>query len=592
MTMATKNPRLPLIIVAIVLMVGLVMINGCGYGNALTLPSAATRRGTVSITIHWPVRSRLIPAAANSILITLTHGGQQVKKMVVPRPANGSASTASFSDIIADNITIKASAFPSTDGTGTAQGMTASVVIKVLPDTTTPVDLIMVSTVSQVNITPSGPSVPVAGTVDLAATAIDSRGSVVLTLGTNWRWASDNSAVATVTASGDQAKVIGVAAGQTTITALESESGKSTQVSVTVSTTASGGLANSPWPKFRGNAQNTGAGAPSNAVGAIRWVLSTGGFVYSSAAIGSDGTVYEGSGDGKLYAINGSSGAIKWTYNTGSSEVGTSPAIGANGIVYFGAGDGSLYAVDSTTGAKRWSYPTNGRLRSSPNIESDGTVVFGSYDGYVYALDGSNGQLKWRFNAGAVVYSSPAIGLDSTVYFGSESHYIYALNGATGALKWRYLTGDNVPASPMLFNDSVVVGSWDHNVYCLDRATGAKKWAFQGDFAMGSSAAIGPDGTVYVGSDGNKVYAINGSTGQKRWEFATNGTDGSSPAVVSNGVVYFGADNGGDFFAVDAGTGVQKWKLSIGSGIGASPAVGADGTIYFGATDGHIFAVK
>jgi len=39
----------------------------------------------------------------------------------------------------------------------------------------------------------------------------------------------------------------------------------------------------------------------------LRWEFKTGGRVYSSPAIGSDGTVYVGSIDGKLYAINGKS---------------------------------------------------------------------------------------------------------------------------------------------------------------------------------------------------------------------------------------------------------------------------------------------
>jgi len=38
-------------------------------------------------------------------------------------------------------------------------------------------------------------------------------------------------------------------------------------------------------------------------IGAVLWEFETGGTVRSSPAIGSDGTVYVGSGDKKLYAI-------------------------------------------------------------------------------------------------------------------------------------------------------------------------------------------------------------------------------------------------------------------------------------------------
>ncbi|SVC01373.1 uncharacterized protein METZ01_LOCUS254227, partial [marine metagenome] len=38
------------------------------------------------------------------------------------------------------------------------------------------------------------------------------------------------------------------------------------------------------------------------------WEFETGGYVFSSPAIGSDGTVYVGSDDKKLYALSGKSG--------------------------------------------------------------------------------------------------------------------------------------------------------------------------------------------------------------------------------------------------------------------------------------------
>ena len=53
---------------------------------------------------------------------------------------------------------------------------------------------------------------------------------------------------------------------------------------------------------------------------AALWVFKTGDSVFgvtSSPAIGSDGTVYVGSNDKKLYAINGKSGVKLWEFETG-----------------------------------------------------------------------------------------------------------------------------------------------------------------------------------------------------------------------------------------------------------------------------------
>jgi outer membrane protein assembly factor BamB len=78
----------------------------------------------------------------------------------------------------------------------------------------------------------------------------------------------------------------------------------------------------------------TYAGTP----GTLKWKFKTGNYVYSSPAIGTDGTVYVGgSYDHYLYAIN-SNGTLKWKFLTGNI-VKSSPAIGSDGTVYVGSND-------------------------------------------------------------------------------------------------------------------------------------------------------------------------------------------------------------------------------------------------------------
>ena len=104
----------------------------------------------------------------------------------------------------------------------------------------------------------------------------------------------------------------------------------------------------------------------------------------SSPAIGSDGTVYVGSGDKKLYAINGKSGIKLWEFKTGSGVL-SSPAIGSDGTVYVGSKDKKLYAINGKSGVKLWEFETGGRV-NSPAIGSDGTVYVGSDDRKLYVI--------------------------------------------------------------------------------------------------------------------------------------------------------------------------------------------------------------
>jgi outer membrane protein assembly factor BamB len=156
------------------------------------------------------------------------------------------------------------------------------------------------------------------------------------------------------------------------------------------------------------------------------WEFETGAGVYSSPAIGPDGTVYVGSRDGKLYAINGKSGVKLWEFKTGD-QVYSSPAIGSDGTVYVGSADKKLYAINGKTGVKLWEFETGDDVDSSPAIGSDGTVYVGSRDKKLYAINPKIGVKLWEFETEGPVHSSPSIGPDGTLYVGSDDKKLYAI---------------------------------------------------------------------------------------------------------------------------------------------------------------------
>ena len=74
-------------------------------------------------------------------------------------------------------------------------------------------------------------------------------------------------------------------------------------------------------------------------------------------------------------AAYGQDGTQKWAFPTGNA-VRSSPAIGADGTLYVGSLDGSLYAINPD-GTQKWAFPTGGGS-SSPAIGTDGTLYVGS----------------------------------------------------------------------------------------------------------------------------------------------------------------------------------------------------------------------
>jgi outer membrane protein assembly factor BamB/beta-lactamase regulating signal transducer with metallopeptidase domain len=338
------------------------------------------------------------------------------------------------------------------------------------------------------------------------------------------------------------------------------------------------GLANSPWPKFQGGPESTGRGTGAGATGKKRWSFQTGDNVESTPVIGADGTLYVGSGDDCVYAIDGVHGAKKWAFHTGATVM-SSPAVGSDGTVYVGSEDGNVYALSGSNGKLKWSFPTGGLIYASPAIGTDGTIYIGSWDGNEYALDGATGAKKWAFLTAGPVTGNAAIGKDGTIYVGSHGKFVYALDGLTGAKKWSFQAGNTVNSPSISADGTIYVCSWDGNAYALDARTGAD-----------SCPAIGSDGTVYIGSNDRRVYALDSKTGDQKWEFVTNAGVFASPTLGTDGTVYIGSKDH-EFYALDGATGRKKWSYDAGAGVSSSASIDAHGTLYFGTDNGNLVAL-
>lgn len=348
--------------------------------------------------------------------------------------------------------------------------------------------------------------------------------------------------------------------------------------------------AQAPWPMYRQNQYHTGSSTipATGSVGVLKWKYATGAAVYSSPAIGLDGTLYIGSHDFYLYAVH-PDGTLKWKYLTGG-YVDSSPAIDSGGTVYVGSCDNHVHAV-RPDGTQKWKYETGGTVYCSPVIAS-GTIYVGSSDSWLYALDDA-GTCTWKYKTGGDIYSPPAIAYDGTVYVGSKDNAVYALDPA-GTLVWKYATAGSVYSSPAIGDNgtgTVYFGSNDYNVFAVNPDSSTKWTRYTGDCVF-SSPAIGSDGTVYVGSDDGNVYALDPDDGAVLWKYQTGGpVHYTSPAVGADGTVYIESEDN-YLYALNSAGGLA-WRYHIGgsSNTHASPAIGSDGTVYIGSGDGSLYAI-
>lgn len=121
-------------------------------------------------------------------------------------------------------------------------------------------------------------------------------------------------------------------------------------------------------------------------LGEQRFKIPTRGHVYASAARAADGTFYQPSADGTLYAFD-ATGKVLWTYDT-LDAIRSSPAVGGDGTIYFGGSDGKLYAINPD-GKKRWSFDASvddrNDLNASPALGKDAIYIAGE-DGKIWSV--------------------------------------------------------------------------------------------------------------------------------------------------------------------------------------------------------------
>lgn len=315
--------------------------------------------------------------------------------------------------------------------------------------------------------------------------------------------------------------------------------------------------------------------------------------------IDSDGTIYFGGDYGGLpwylIAIN-QDGTLKWRFKTEGLILGSSPAIDEDGTIYVGSWDTKLYAINPN-GTQKWSVGTGGSIFSSPAIGDDGTIYIGHMENSIVAVN-SNGTIKWNYPTGSWITSDPAIGDDGTIYIGSADNYLYALY-PNGTLKWRFKTGHYIKGPPSIADDSTIyIGSWDDYLYAL-YPNGTMKWKISVGYGTETNPSIASDGTIYVGG-WEYLWAIY-PNGTLKWSFFL-GEDRhihqSSPAISADGTIYFGTNigdaGGGEIIAVNT-DGTEKWRKMIADNwVESSPSISEDGTVYIGSSysidSGYLYA--
>ena len=109
------------------------------------------------------------------------------------------------------------------------------------------------------------------------------------------------------------------------------------------------------------------------------------------------GRVYIGSTDGKMYSFGAATGKLRWSQSTGGYVYSSAAVWRAR--VYVGSYSHTFFCLDAATGAVIWQFKADGPVSGSPTVVA-GRVYFATLKGSTYALDARSGARSWTFPDG------------------------------------------------------------------------------------------------------------------------------------------------------------------------------------------------
>jgi outer membrane protein assembly factor BamB len=328
-----------------------------------------------------------------------------------------------------------------------------------------------------------------------------------------------------------------------------------------------------------------------------------------------DGVLYADSTDGKLVAIDSSSGKTLWSKSSRThgwfgwgdkkrkdAQYAGGPAVSGD-LLAVGTLDGHVYAVNAKDGSPRWDVEVSSEVLASPVIVGD-MVVVRTGDGRVYALDAASGQRRWVYDQGSVPLLSlrgngSLLAANGVLFFGSDDGKLVALRQDNGTKLWeqKLASGEgrteidrlNDADGAILLDGSTLYGTAYHgNLAAVDGPSGRPLWTHP--FSSFESLAVS-DHAVFGVNDESVVWAFDKNGGADMWKNdALKYRWLSGPAVQGNYVVVGDLEGYVHWLQTGDGALAARERLSK-KAIRAQPLVVGD-TVYVEDVEGRIGAYR
>lgn len=142
----------------------------------------------------------------------------------------------------------------------------------------------------------------------------------------------------------------------------------------------------------------------------LKWEFKTNGNISQPILISSNGGIFIGSTDMKLYRLS-EMGKILWIFHTDCAKISAISVNKDKEVIYVGCtfdsvSGGTLYAIDKQKGFLLWSILSPNSGFSSPvfDVTMSGTIYVGSFDKYIYALKSVDGSVMGKYSTSKPEY--------------------------------------------------------------------------------------------------------------------------------------------------------------------------------------------
>ena len=234
-----------------------------------------------------------------------------------------------------------------------------------------------------------------------------------------------------------------------------------------------------------------------------------------------NGKVFFGTNDGKVYALNAAatgqlSPAAAWSSPFATREKIWSTPTASGETLFIGSFDKNMYAINISDGTEKWHFQTEGAIINTPIIK-DGVVYFGSFDRYFYAVNAQTGQLVWKSQepAGKWFWANPVL-VGSTIYAPNIDGKIYTFDISNGNMTTMDISASPISSSPVLIGSQLIVAAENGKVWSIDTTKNSFKMLI--DYQKKVYAPLSArQNIIYAITVDNNIHALNTESGLDLW---------------------------------------------------------------------------